>query len=56
MIPFYTTPTGNFIQYCSVRVSLYVLDLDYDSRMSPILVVEITYDLFLDRGFGIPAW
>ena len=44
LVQFYTTPIGNFIQYCSVRVSLYVLDLDYDSRMSPILlVVEITY-------------
>ena len=26
------TPIGHFIQYCSVRVSLYVFDLDYDSR------------------------
>ena len=26
-LPFYTTPIGNFIQYYSVRVSLYVLDL-----------------------------
>ena len=30
-IPFYTTPIGNFIQYCSVGVSLDVLDLDYDT-------------------------
>ena len=28
---FYTTPIGYFIQYCSVRISLYVLDLDYDT-------------------------
>ena len=41
----HTAPIGNFIQYCSVRVSLYVLD--FDSRMGPILVVEITYDFGL---------
>ena len=40
---FYTV----FIYMFSVGVciSLHVLDLDYDRRMSPTTVVEITYDL-----------
>ena len=43
-------PLGNFIQYCSVHVSLYVLDFlkqDGYNKTSPTSVVDITYDFGL---------
>ena len=44
---FYTMSIGNFIVYTIVQYVFYTTCEIFDCRMSPILVVEITYDFGL---------